>query len=501
MQRKKTLYLLAVAALLLSILPIGATAQEGETTGPTNALPAISSPAAPLAAPQAPAISLTKTVGTTPGVCATTSNIEVAAGTTVYYCYTVTNTGDVTLNLHNLVDDQLGTLFTGLFYALTPGSSIDTMAAGLLIPAVINNTTTNVATWTAYNRNGPSVTATATATVAVAGIEIVKTVGTVPGVCAATSSITVASGTTVYYCYTVTNTGDATLNLHTLVDSRLGTIFTGFAYALTPGSSVNTVTAGLSIPAVITVPTTNTATWTAYNQGGPSVTATATAFVDVYLWCNSEGENFDAAVPPAGWSVVNNMPGGPVWTTIAGCGELGNYATGNGGAACASALNYSDGPFDTELRSPMFSLAGYTGSDLNFQLNFQSWAGIDRLTVDISANGGTTWTTIRTYDSNQGTLQGLPGVNVNLDLTTWSGQPNLMLRWRYYTTASSPGWYAQVDEVKIRCAAAPPTAVSLATLDAASNSPLPVPAGLPVAALPAVAGLAMAAAYALRRKR
>ena len=54
-------------------------------------------------------------------------------------------------------------------------------------------------------------------------------------------------------------------------------------------------------------------------------------------------------------------------------------------------------------------------------------------------------------------LQGLPGVNVNLDLTPWAGQANLKLRWRYYSTASSPGWYAQVDEVKIKRSAPPPT--------------------------------------------
>ncbi len=81
--------------------------------------------------PSAPAIELVKTVGTDPGVCAPDSNITVPAGTEVYYCYTVTNTGDVTLNLHDLVDDQLGTLFTGFAYALTPGSSVSTVDAGL----------------------------------------------------------------------------------------------------------------------------------------------------------------------------------------------------------------------------------------------------------------------------------------------------------------------------------------------------------------------------------
>ena len=43
--------------------------------------------AAPAAAGRNPDIDFNKTVGTTPGVCATESEITVPAGTTVYYCY------------------------------------------------------------------------------------------------------------------------------------------------------------------------------------------------------------------------------------------------------------------------------------------------------------------------------------------------------------------------------------------------------------------------------
>ena len=45
-----------------------------------------------------------------------------AAGTTCTYCYEVTNTGDVTLNLHDLDDSQLGTIFNSFAYSLTPGA-------------------------------------------------------------------------------------------------------------------------------------------------------------------------------------------------------------------------------------------------------------------------------------------------------------------------------------------------------------------------------------------
>ena len=226
-------------------------------------------------------IEIVKTVGLVDGVCAADSSIGVAAGTTVYYCYTITNTGDVTLNLHDLDDDVLGTILSGFNFALAPGASVNTVAAGLSIPYVANASVTNTATWTAYNANGPAVEATASATVTVASIEIAKTVGTVDGVCAGTDEIAVPEGTTVYYCYTITNTGDVTLNLHDLEDSELGNLFTAFPYALTPGSSVNTVDAGVTASAIINVTTVNTATWTAYNANGPSVTATTTARVAI----------------------------------------------------------------------------------------------------------------------------------------------------------------------------------------------------------------------------
>jgi hypothetical protein len=226
-------------------------------------------------------IVITKTVGLVDGVCATESEIDVATGATVYYCYTVTNTGDVTLDLHDLEDDVLGNLFTGLPYALAPDSSVSTVDAGLSFPYVANASTTNVATWTAYNATGLSATAVATATVNVASIYLVKTVGTTPGVCATTGEITVPAGTQVFYCYTVINTGDVTLNLHRLVDDQLGPMLIAYPYALTPGSSFNTVAAGLSLSAIINSTTTNVAAWMAYNDGGPVVTATDTATVIV----------------------------------------------------------------------------------------------------------------------------------------------------------------------------------------------------------------------------
>ena len=116
----------------------------------------------------APAIAFTKTVGLDPAVCATTDEITVGPNTPVTYCYEVTNTGQVTLNLHDLVDSELGVLLDGFVFALAPQESVfitDTV--------LITETTVNTATWTAYNQ-GPTdvVEETDSATVTVEPIEV-----------------------------------------------------------------------------------------------------------------------------------------------------------------------------------------------------------------------------------------------------------------------------------------------------------------------------------------
>ncbi len=68
-----------------------------------------------------PAIELNKTVGTAPGVCAAGDSVTVTAGTEVYYCYQVENTGDVTFNFHDLVDSELGTILNDLGHARGDG--------------------------------------------------------------------------------------------------------------------------------------------------------------------------------------------------------------------------------------------------------------------------------------------------------------------------------------------------------------------------------------------
>ncbi len=222
-----------------------------------------------------PSIAFTKTVGTDPSVCADTNTIAVGEGTMVTYCFAVTNTSLTTLSRHDLDDSELGAVLDNFAFDLLPGATTFVTQT-----AVITQPTTNTAIWTAYNP-GPTnvVTATDSATVDIlpAGISLAKTVGLDASLCAESDELVVATGTTVTYCFRVTNTGDVSLSRHDLDDSELGAILVGFSFDLLPGA--NTF---VTQTAVITQATVNTATWTAYNLGPTSVvTATDSATVTV----------------------------------------------------------------------------------------------------------------------------------------------------------------------------------------------------------------------------
>lgn len=222
------------------------------------------------------AVTMAKTVGTDLSSCAVSDTISVVAGSTVAYCYTIFNTGNITLTRHDLVDSELGTLLNNFSYALAPGAS-----AFLTVSEVIVANTVNTATWTAYNP-GPTdvVSATDIATVTVTippapAIIMTKTVGLDATICATGSSTTLPiGGGDVTYCYSVENTGNVTFTLHTLVDDQLGTILSSVPYTLAPGG-----TYFITTTIYLSETTVNSATWTADDGRGNTASFSSTATV------------------------------------------------------------------------------------------------------------------------------------------------------------------------------------------------------------------------------
>ena len=161
-------------------------------------------------------------------------------------------------------------------------------------------------------------------------------------------------------------------------------------------------------------------------------------------------EDFEGGVfPPTGWTVIDNEETGVAWGFSADVGET-NYS-GTGEAATVSSDNFGAAEFDTELRTPIINVAGKTNLSLTYNVNYQNFAGLDFLDLDISIDGGTTWTTLLSWNEDHGAFRSLPGEQVNIDLdAALDGSSEMMLRWRYYDPNTGDfDWYAQIDDVAI----------------------------------------------------
>ena len=92
-----------------------------------------------------PSIKVSKTVGTEPSKCADKAEITAQANEQVVYCYTVENTGQVTLTSHDVWDSQFGALLEDSHFDLAPG------AIGLFtITAEITESIQTSVTWVAH---------------------------------------------------------------------------------------------------------------------------------------------------------------------------------------------------------------------------------------------------------------------------------------------------------------------------------------------------------------
>jgi hypothetical protein len=89
---------------------------------------------------------LTATVGTGSDVCASTDTITVSAGTPAFYCYQMTNQGDVYLSTHDLSDDQLGDILSDYAHDLLPGETFTWIES-----VILTRTAVGTVTWIASN--------------------------------------------------------------------------------------------------------------------------------------------------------------------------------------------------------------------------------------------------------------------------------------------------------------------------------------------------------------
>lgn len=311
-----------------------------------------------------------------------------------------------------------------------------------------------------------------------AAIVLRKTVGTTE-VCANTQEIVVLEGTTVYYCYRVVNIGTISLSRHYLVDNKLGVLLENYVEQLLPGESITVLE-----PAVITMPTFNTANWIAYNPGPSdevSATDSATVLVSqpsVPLACNSGVETFELGLPNiAGWS--SSAPYGSVyWSTtndLDACNNGGNQSGGSGQAACADSdqTNPAGTPYNARLFTNSFELpASLSFATLYFKAAYQDYAAAGDV-FEVAVSSGATWNILLSWDEDHVN----PAEVVSLNLSPWIGAENLVVRFRY--SGVGWDWWVHVDDVTLNCQSLPTATPTPTRTPTPTKTPTPTPTKTP----------------------
>ncbi|MFC1719678.1 S8 family serine peptidase [Pseudomonadota bacterium] len=155
-------------------------------------------------------------------------------------------------------------------------------------------------------------------------------------------------------------------------------------------------------------------------------------------------EDFSAGVLPPGWSVQTDQ--GVSWQIIEpvpGHSRLDNLTGGSGPFAIVyNQFNRTR----TSLRTPVLDLSANDGAVLRFNSGYPYYDTLETLNVDVSLDGGSSWT--------PGVWQWLgfnplPSLYV-VDLTDFvAGESNVMLAFRFDTGGDPQGDTWQVDNVQL----------------------------------------------------
>ena len=103
------------------------------------------------------------------------------------------------------------------------------------------------------------------------------------------------------------------------------------------------------------------------------------------------------------------------------------------------------------LFHPEIDIANRTGLVVQYNVNYINFLGGDFLDLDVTTDGGASWTTILSWNESHGTFFGSPGEFVSLELDSYvSGASSMQLRWRYYNPNSGDwDYYVQIDDVEV----------------------------------------------------
>ncbi len=164
-------------------------------------------------------------------------------------------------------------------------------------------------------------------------------------------------------------------------------------------------------------------------------------------------EGFEGGFPPSGWSTMDLNGGDFVWKRNDEVGEPNRTPGADGFSAVAAA--YHSGAWNAVLVSPVINMPADPALGLRFDSNFQDYAGNGDAYVEVSTDGGATWTQLWTTSTDEPS----GGVTHEVDLSAYAGMA-IQVRWRYTCNAGS-SWFWQIDDVETFALPAPvPTAAT-----------------------------------------
>jgi hypothetical protein len=188
--------------------------------------------------------------------------------------------------------------------------------------------------------------------------------------------------------------------------------------------------------------------------------------LDTALTESFEGNTF----PPSGWNVVDNVGEGHEWQLNDPEGQQ-NATGGSGNFADINSDFYGPGDTqDTSLVTPTLDLSGAAAPYLTFHNNYVAFSPYPQTgDVDVSTDGGTTWTTVWHHGED-----GVPGPDLEtVQLPQAANQSNVKVRFHFTSTF---GFWWMVDDVTVLksagCVKIPGGLVEGNVYDLTTNAPI-----------------------------
>ena len=150
--------------------------------------------------------------------------------------------------------------------------------------------------------------------------------------------------------------------------------------------------------------------------------------------------------------------GKALWKSSAAYG-MGNWTGGSGNCAAANS-DIASGEFNTRMVSPGIAI-GAGPASVSFNYNYQNFAFLDTFAVEISTNGGGSWSTLWSTQADTGGFASLPGASQTIDISAYGGN-TVNIGFHYYDPNTGDwDWYVEVDDVVVEAVPAPGAAARL----------------------------------------